>query len=128
MLLIWLVNCDTTSYFHQKGKKSFWSTWESFQELTPVLVNLTETPSEPNENDLKMLERFVALVYDNTTEHSEINGVRQKLRPVEHIPPTQVALKFHLHRSFLQARTCYQMDYKNIDILDSLYGFNKKNN
>ena len=31
--------CDTTSYFRSKGKKSFWNTWESFPELTPVLAN-----------------------------------------------------------------------------------------
>ena len=126
--------CDTTSYFRAKGKKSFWNTWESFPEVTPILTNLTEVTSQPTENDFKVLERFVALVYDKNTEHSEINEVRQqlfatKLRAVEHIPPTQAALKFHLLRSLLQARTWFQMDQKYIDTLDpAIYGWNKKNN
>ena len=126
--------CDTTSYFRGQGKKSFWNAWESFPEVTPVLIKLTETTSEPNEDDLKILERYVALVYDKNTDLSEINEVRQhlfatKMRTVENIPPTQAALKYHLLRSLHQARTWFQMDRRCIDILDpAAYGWNKKNN
>lgn len=86
------------------------------------------------ESDLKVFECFIALVYDKNTEHSNINEVRQqlfatKLRAVEHIPPTGAALKCHLLRSLLQARTWFQMDRKSVDTLDpAVYGWSKKNN
>ena len=123
--------CDTTSFFKFKGKKRFWAAWDSFQELTPVLIKLTESMLEPSESDLKILERYVALVYDKSTELSEINKVRQhlfasSLRAVDHIPPTQAALKYHLKRSLLQARTWFKMDCKHIKTLDPAdYGWNK---
>ena len=134
MLFHAYTGCDTTSYFRSKGKKSCWTTWESFQEATPVMIKLTETTSAPDERDFGILEQFVTLLYDKNSEHSNVNKVRQhlfaaKMKPVENIPPTQAVLKHHLLRSLLQARTWYQMDRKCIDILNPVsYGWNKENN
>ena len=123
-----LTGCDNTSFFWKKGKKSCWAAWGLHPELTPVLANLTETLSNPCDNDFQVLERFVCLLYDKNTELSEVNPARQqlfsKIRQVENIPPTQNALKYHMMRSLLQARIWSQMDCKEIQMLDpAQYGW-----
>ena len=125
--------CDTTSFFKNYGKKRCWTAWETFPELTPVFIKLTETSCDPDESDLLIIDRFVCLVYDKNTDISEVNQLRQhlfasKMRQVAHIPPTKAALKYHLMRCILQARIWYQMDQKIINNLDpALFRWKKFN-
>ena len=65
--------CDTTSFFKNFGKKRCWAAWDTYPELTSVLIRLTKSSSDPEENDLLVIERFVCLVYDKNTELSEVN-------------------------------------------------------
>ncbi len=54
-----------------------------------------------------MLEQFVVLMYNQTSESTEVNDARkqlftQKSRTLKNIPPNQAALKQHINH------TCYQ--------------------
>ena len=55
----------------------------------------------------EMLERFVVLMYDRTSQITEVNTQRQALfsrrgRSIENIPPTQAALRQHILRATYQ--------------------------
>jgi hypothetical protein len=63
-----------------------------------------------------LLERFVVLMYDRTSEGTEVNDARkhlvtQKSRTLENIPPTLAALTQHIKR------TCYQANCLNQALL-----------
>ena len=70
---------------------------------------------EDNISDLSLslLERFVVLLYDRTSDLLMVNDARkrlftQKSRSLENIPPTQGALKQHIKRASYQAH-CWSM-------------------
>ena len=63
--------------------------------------------SEASEEPISRLERFVVLMYDNTSDTMEINEARKQLfaprgRMLENIPRTQAVFKQPIKR------TCYQ--------------------
>ena len=65
-------------------------------------------PSETSNESMELLERFMALMYNRTSEATEVNDARrqlftQKSRTLENIPPTQAALKQHINRTCCQA-------------------------
>ena len=104
--------CDTVSAFAGRGKKTAWATWKSFSEVTSAFNELLSMPSEVSEGSMLLLERFVVLMYDRTSESMEVNEARkqlfsQKSRTLDNIPPTQAALKQHIKR------TCYQANCWN---------------
>ncbi|KAI0229240.1 hypothetical protein LSAT2_020321, partial [Lamellibrachia satsuma] len=99
--------CDTVSAFHSIGKKTAWSTWCAFGEVTHAFCALAEGPSEINEDILQCLERFTVLLYDRTSESNSVNEVRKHLftakgRKLQNIPPTAAALEQHARRAALQ--------------------------
>ena len=58
-------------------------------------------PREVSEPSMLLLERFVVLVYNRTSDIVEVNEARkqlftQKSRPLENIPPTRAALEQHV--------------------------------
>ena len=104
--------CDTVSAFAGRGKKTAWETWKSFPEVSGAFNELLCMPSEVSEGSMFLLERFVVLMYDRTSESMEVNDARkqlftQKSRSLEIIPPTQAALKQHIKC------TCYQANCWN---------------
>ena len=61
-----------------------------------------------NESAMSLLERFVVLIYNRTSDLVSVNDARrwlftQKSRLLENIPPTQAALKQHIKRTSYQA-------------------------
>ena len=95
---------ETVFAFADRGKKTAWETWKSFPAVTDALQELLAMPSEVSEESRLLLERFVVLMYDRTSECVEVNEARkhlfsQKSRTLENIPPTQAALKEHIKRS-----------------------------
>ena len=91
---------DVTSFFASKGKKSAWDAWNAFPDLTDTLLTLAETPECISDKTMEVLERFVVLMYDRTSELSKVNEARQHLfsrkgRSLQNIPPTQDALQQH---------------------------------
>ena len=104
--------CDTVSAFAGRGKKTAWETWKSFPEVNDAFKELQCMPRETSNESMELLERFVVLMYDRTSEATEVNYARrllftQKSRTLENIPPTQAALKQHIKR------TCYQANCWN---------------
>ena len=92
--------CDTVS-FSGRGKKTVCATWRAFLEVTDAFIELEREPSAVSEESMSWLERFVVLMYDNTTDTMEINEARKQLfahkrRKLEDIPPTQAAVKQYI--------------------------------
>lgn len=101
-----LTGCDTVSGFVGRGKKTAWSTWNSFPELTDLLVELAHAPTEVTEQAMKAIERFVVLLYDKTSTCTDVDKARKKMfaksSSVQRIPPTHAALEQHVKRAVFQ--------------------------
>ena len=105
-----LTGCDTTSFFAGKGKKTFWQTWKVYPQLTDALLTIAAKPDQVPDDVMKVIERFVVLAYDRTSNATSVNAARQRLfcknsRLVENIPPTSDALRQHV------LRVCYQASH-----------------
>ena len=111
-----LTGCDTVSAFSGRGKKTAWATWKAFPEVTDAFIELESMPSEVSEESMSLLERFVVLMYDRTSDIMEVNEARKQLfahkgRTLENIPRTQAALKQHIKRA------CYQANIWNQSLI-----------
>ena len=94
-----LTGCDTVSAFSGRGKKTAWNTWEVFPEVTEAFEDLNMS-----EATMALLEPFVVLLYDSTSDIMNVNDARkqcstQKSRSLENLPPSQEALKQHIKRA-----------------------------
>ena len=92
--------CGTVS-FSGRGKKTVWATWRAFLEVTNAFIELEREPSAVSEESMSRLERFVVLMYDNTSDTMEINEARKQLfahkgRTLRDIRPTQAAVKQYI--------------------------------
>jgi len=82
-----LTGCDTVSCLHGKGKNSAWSTWNSYPELTGALLNLTCVTDELDnimnlsrtDMIIYVLERFIILMFDRTSECTDLDSARKQL-------------------------------------------------
>lgn len=114
--------CDTVSSFRGRGKKTAWNVWNSFPEVTQAFINLSENDFI-QESDLKLIERFVVLMYDKTSPLMTVNECRRdlftkKCRPIESCPPTYNALVQHTKRAMLQSNIWLQSLKLNIEERD----------
>ena len=96
------------SAFKNKGKKTAWQTWGIFPETTPVFSKLSQHPPAIEDDGMKILEKFVVLMYDRSSTADGVDEVRQDLfakkqRPYEAIPPTRAALIQHTKHAAYQA-------------------------
>lgn len=106
------IGCDSTSAFHGKGKKSAWATWSSFPDVTQAFISLSSSPATITDDDIALLERYVALLYDRTSSAVDVNVARKDLftrkgRSTDAIPPTKAALLQHVKRVVYQAGYCW---------------------
>ena len=106
--------CDTTSGFAGKGKKSFYDAWKNVAEITPLFCKLSQINSadDINEDEYRLTEKFVVVLYSRTCNAETLNAARRKLfaqenGPIENIPPTKAALYQHILRSVIQASKWY---------------------
>ena len=101
-----LTGCDTVSGFVGHGKKTAWTIWNSFPDLTAALLELAHAPAEISEQCMHIIERFVILIYDRTSTCTDVNQARKKLFAktscVKRIPPTRAALEQHVKRAVFQ--------------------------
>ena len=100
--------CDVVSAFNDKGKKTAWQTWNVFNNASATFAKLSQCPPEIDESDLQVLERFVVLMYDQSSAATTVDETRldlfaRKQRSYELILPTQSALKEHAKRAAFQA-------------------------
>ena len=68
-----LTGCDTVSSFVGHGKEKARSTWNALSELTHALLTLSHAPSEPTEDVLHTIQRFVILLYDRTSKCVDVD-------------------------------------------------------
>ena len=96
--------------------------WNVFPELTSALKELNALPEVVDYSSLEVIERFVVLLYDRTSNLTKVNEARQELfakksRTLENIPPTQKALLQHTKRAVLQGGFVWgQSSSKQLDI------------
>ena len=100
--------CDTVSAFRGKGKKSAWQTWDVCPETSDVFTKLSCYPTEVEDDDTEMLEKFVVMMYDRSSSTEAVDDARlelfaRKQRSYEAIPPTRAALVQHIRRAAYQA-------------------------
>ena len=100
--------CDIVSAFKNKGKKSFFQTWEIFPEITSTFVKMSTYPLSFAEEDEQRIEQFIVLLYDRSSTSFDVDMTRKKLFSqknslFDNIPPTSAALKYHIRRAAFQA-------------------------
>jgi len=105
--------CDTVSAFGGRGKKTAWNTWKTFPDVNKAFENLLLMEDDISQSSMSLLERFVVLLYDRTSDLVKVNDARkwlftQRSRSLENIPPTQAALRQHIKRASYQAN-CWNM-------------------
>lgn len=103
-----VTGCDTVSYFAGRGKKTAFQAWKCYPEATAVFRSLSSPQTLVSEEQFRVLERFVVIMYSRTTPHQNVNMARQTIfsqgtRGIESIPPTQAALEQHVKRAAFQA-------------------------
>lgn len=106
--------CDTVSCFAGRGQKTAWEAWNSYFVVTQAFLNLHDD-NEPEDIDLatfSVLERFVIIMYDITSDCIDLDTSRRQLftkkcRPLESLPPTADAFVQHVLRTTLQAIQCW---------------------
>lgn len=101
-----VTGCDTVSTFCGIGKKTTWRVWMSFREIDCVWHRLCTGTFDIDEECLDLLQRFVILLYDKTSDLQDINECKRVLftkknRVIENIPPTADALTQHIKQAAL---------------------------
>ena len=76
-----LTGCDTTSQFLGCGKKTAWVVWNSFPDLTDMLVALTLNPNMFGIESIHIqwIERFVVLMFSKGCSAAGVNEARLRL-------------------------------------------------
>ena len=102
-----LTGCDTVSFFGGRGKRVVWNTWNTFDTVTEVFVELSKPIKSMPEESERLVDRFVILLYGRTSSDEDVNHCSRSLftkgRLIENIPPTKRALKEHIRRAIYQA-------------------------
>ena len=102
-----LTGCDTVSFFGGGGKRAAWNTWNTFDTVTEVFVELSKPIKSVPEESERLVDRFVILLYGRTSSDEDVNkccrGLFTKGRSIENIPPTKGALMKHIRRAIYQA-------------------------
>ena len=68
------------SAFSGRGKKTAWNTWEVFPEVTEAFEDLLLMQQDMSEATMALLEQFVVLLYDCTSDIMNVNDARKSSR------------------------------------------------
>jgi len=95
--------CDTVSAFRGKGKKSAWQTWDVCPESSDVFTKPSCYPTDVEEDDTVMLEKFVVTMYDRSSSTVAVDDAplelfARKQRSYDAIPPTRATLVQHIRQ------------------------------
>ena len=71
--------CDTVSSFKSIGKKTAWERWATYQDVTKAFLDLSTGPEVIDSETLKLLERFIVLLYDKTSGCKSVNELQKEL-------------------------------------------------
>ena len=100
--------CDTVSAFAGKGKKTMWAVWRVYPEITEAFVDVCSGTDVISTEATSLIERFVILVYDRTSQLKDVNEVRKDLFTrkgrfkYDSLPPTKTALTEHAKKATYQ--------------------------
>ena len=88
------------SSFCGQGKSTSFDTWTSYPAVTDAFLHLRDDPFNVTTETSQVIERFVVVMYDKTSESDSVNVCRKELfarknRSIENIPPTKNALELH---------------------------------
>ena len=101
--------CNKTLFFANYRKKSTWSTWHDFDEVPKTFIKLSCSPTIKAVMDgMPVLEQFVVLMYDQTSNCLDVNSCRHDLfvkkgQVMEALLPTLTTLLQHSFRAAYQA-------------------------
>ena len=100
--------CVTVSCFAGRGKKTAMETWKACPEVTRAFLSLSCPLVQITDGNMELLQRFVILMYDRTSNKTNVNDARKALfskkgKSLDLIPPTLAALYEHTKRATLQA-------------------------
>ena len=99
--------CEIVSAFKNKGKKSFFQTWEIFPEITSTFLKMSTYPLSIAEEDEQRIEQFIVLLYDRSSTSFSVDKTRKKLFSQKNslfdITPTRPALKYPIRRAAFHA-------------------------
>ena len=123
-----LAGCDTVSFFSGKGKKTAFQAWKCYPESTEVFRTLSTPQAMLSDEQLRILEWFKVLMYNQTTPHQDVNKTRQFMfsqgtRSIESIPPRQAALEKHIKRAAYQAGQVWGQALVSIQELPAEWGW-----
>ena len=117
-----LVAANTKSSLRGKGKKSFFDTWTSMDEISPLYIKLSSatTLNKISDDEFELLEFFLVRLYSKTCNIKEVNEARQILfswdnKVIENTPPTKGAPMQHVLRSVFQSSKWQQSLCKDFD-------------
>ena len=104
--------CDTVTFFANRGKKTAWDIWGTFDNPTEAFHSVTVDPDTITEEVLSTIEHFTVLLYNRTGLLSSVDAGRMELfmkkgRGMEDMPPTKDALMLHFKRSVFQGSYCW---------------------
>lgn len=79
--------------------------WKVYSDATKAFLSLASAPQMVTDKAFSILERFVILLYDRTSDEENVDACRNnfftsKGRSLEAIPPKQGALIQHIKRLF----------------------------
>ena len=103
------------SFFFNKGKATFWRKLKAFPDVLKAFVEIGENPFRAitlNCETLKLLERFVIIVYYSGSNAEDVNRCRLELfakknQDLNNCPPTKDALLQHIKRAVYKAGKLY---------------------
>jgi len=70
---------QVVSAFRGKGKKSAWQIWDVCPEASDVFTKLSCYPTDVEEDDTVMLEKFVVTMYDRSSSTVAVEDARLEL-------------------------------------------------
>lgn len=99
-------------------KKAAWQTWNVCPESTAIFHKLSQYTLAINEEDIRIIEKFVITMYVRYSITDYVDEARfemfaRKQRSYDSIPPTKAALIQHIKRAAYQAGCICQITIKS---------------
>ena len=105
---------------------------EADTQETDTFEEFFRIPRDVSEDSMSLLECFVVLIYDRTSDIMQVNDPRKQLfahksMALDNIPPTQAALQQHIKRAPLQVNCWNQILALNPELpSSSCWGWTKE--
>ena len=90
-----------------------------FPDITDTFLKFSTYPVEISHPDEQMIEKFISLLYDRSSDSFSVDNTRKKLfsqknTAFDHLPPTSASLKYHIQRAVFQSSLVWGQSLVNI--------------